>query len=83
MLEEMKVAFQRYENRNIVFSLSKMLEEMSVLEYNQHTLSPERECPEKITSGSTNPPAPKVSGGESHVSYMSLIKYVIIPLIDF
>ena len=60
-----------------------MLEEMSVLEYNQHTLSPERECPEKITSGSTNPPAPKVSGGESHVSYMSLIKYVIIPLIDF
>ena len=69
-----------------------MLEEMIALEYNQHTLSPERECPEKITSGSTNPPAPKVSGGESHVSCMSLItspqelhvtKYVIIPLIDF
>ena len=52
-----------------------MLEEMSALEYNQHTLSPERECPEKITSGSTNPAAPQISGGESHVSCVSLITY--------
>ena len=44
--------------------------------YNQHTLSPERECPEKITSGSTNPPAPQISGGESHVSCMSFITYI-------
>ena len=56
-------------------TLSNMLEKLSALEYNQHTLFPERECPEKITSGSTNPAAPQISGGESHVSCVSLISY--------